>query len=140
MKEKFQNYKVADVFNTYPEYIRPKMLHLRQLILDTANESEIVNKLEETLSWSEPSYRTNTGSTVRIDWKEKQPDQYAIYFTCTTSLVDTFRKLYDGKLKFEGDRAIVFDLSDEIPEQELKHCISLALTYHKVKHLWMLGV
>ncbi|MDZ7718605.1 MAG: DUF1801 domain-containing protein [Balneolaceae bacterium] len=136
----FKSQKVADVFNTYPDHVRPKMMHLRQLILDTADESEIVNNLEETLSWSEPSYTTKTGSTVRIDWKKKQPDQYAMYFTCTTSLVDTFRKLYSSKLKFEGNRAIVFDLSDDIPELELKHCISLALTYHKIKHLPMLGV
>jgi hypothetical protein len=140
MTEIIKNPKVAQVFNSYPEHVRPKMMHLRQLILDIADESEIVTKLEETLSWSEPSYKTKTGSTVRIDWKKKQPDQYAIYFTCTTSLVDTFRKLYGKKLQFEGNRAIVFDLSEEIPELELKHCILLALTYHKVKHLPMLGV
>lgn len=136
----FKSQKVADIFNTYPDDIRPKMLYLRQLIIDTADETKIVNNLEETLSWSEPSYKTKTGSTVRIDWKEKQPDQYAMHFTCTTSLVDTFRKLYSSKLNFEGNRAIIFNLSDEIPEPELKHCISLALTYHKVKHLPMLGV
>ena len=138
--EPIKNPKVADVFNQYPDHVRPKMMHLRQLILDTATETGDVKKLEETLSWSEPSYKTKTGSTIRIDWKQKQPDQYAIYFTCTTSLVDTFRKLYGNKLRFEGNRAIVFDLSDNVPDLELKHCISLALTYHNVKHLPMLGV
>jgi hypothetical protein len=132
--------EVADVFNNYPDHIRPKMMHLRQLILETADESDIVGEIEETLSWSEPSYKTKTGSTIRMDWKQQQPDQYAMYFTCTTSLVDTFRKLYSSKLNFEDNRAIVFDLSEELPERELKHCISLALTYHKVKHLPMLGV
>ncbi len=136
----FKDQKVAERFNNYPDHVRPKMMRLRQLILDTANESEIVNNLEETLSWSEPSYKTKNGSTVRIDWKQKNPDQYAMYFTCTTSLVDTFRKLYSNKLEFDGDRAIIFDLSDDIPELELKHCISLALTYHEIKHLPMLGV
>ena len=42
--------------------------------------------------------------------------------------------------KFDGNRAIVFDKSDKLPSTELKHCISLALTYHSVKHLPMLGV
>ncbi len=110
------------------------------MIFETASENETVNKLEETLSWGEPSYKTKTGSTVRMDWKKSQPDQYAMYFTCTTSLVDTFRKLYGDKLQFDGTRAIVFDLLKDIPELELKHCISLALTYHNVKHLPMLGV
>jgi hypothetical protein len=140
MKEIINNSKVADVFIKYPDHVRPKMMHLRQLILEAADESEMVNKLEETLSWSEPSYKTKTGSTIRIDWKQKKPDQYAMYFTCTTSLFDTFRKLYANKLQFEENRAIIFDLSDDIPDMELKHCITLALTYHKVKHLPMLGV
>lgn len=132
--------EVADIFNNYPDHVLPKMMHLRQLILDTASDTNEVKKLEETLSWSEPSYKTKTGSTIRMDWKQQQPDQYAMYFTCTTSLVDTFRKLYSSKLNFEDNRAIVFDLSEELPERELKHCISLALTYHKVKHLPMPGV
>lgn len=136
----FKNSDVASVFDTYPEKVRLKMMHLRQLIFDTANETADVNDLEETLSWSEPSYKTKTGSTVRIDWKDSEPDQYAMYFTCTTSLMDTFKKLYTNKFQFEGNRAIIFNISEEIPEPELKHCITLALTYHKVKHLPMLGV
>ncbi|WP_234573262.1 DUF1801 domain-containing protein [Rhodohalobacter sp. 614A] len=136
----FQNPAVENKFSSYPEIIRPRLLKLRQMIFETASENETVNKLEETLSWGEPSYKTKTGSTVRMDWKKSQPDQYAMYFTCTTSLVDTFRKLYGDKLQFDGTRAIVFDLLKDIPELELKHCISLALTYHNVKHLPMLGV
>ena len=136
----FQDPKIENKFQNYPEHVRPKLLKLRQLILDSATESDIINKIEETLSWGEPSYKTKTGSTVRIDWKDKHPEQYAMYFTCTTSLVDTFRKLYGNKLQFEGNRAIVFNLSDEIPEMELRHCITLALTYHNIKHLPFLGV
>ena len=56
-----------------------------------------------------------------------------------TSLVDTFRELYGDVFMFEGNRAIVFGEADEIPVAELKHCISLALTYHRVKRLPLLG-
>ncbi len=136
----FRNPDVEGVFDKYPQRVRPKMMHLRQLILDTANETADINELEETLSWSEPSYKTKTGSTVRIDWKNSEPDQYAMYFTCTTSLINTFRKLYSDKFQFEGNRAIIFNISEEIPELELRHCITLALRYHKIKHLPMLGV
>ena len=38
--------------------MRKKLLHLRQIILDTASETEGVNELEETLKWGEPSYLT----------------------------------------------------------------------------------
>ena len=38
------------------------------------------------------------------------------------------------------NRAIVFDETDELPVDELKYCILLALRYHRVKHLPLLGV
>ena len=134
-----ENPDVARVFVSYPEPMRKKMMRLRQLVLDTASETEGIDALEETLKWGEPSYLAKGGSTVRIDWKEKTPDQYAIYFICNTSLVDTFKELYGDVFTFEGNRAIVFGETDEVPVDELKHCISLALRYHRVKHLPLLG-
>ncbi|MEO9884257.1 MAG: DUF1801 domain-containing protein [Balneola sp.] len=131
--------KTTKVFKNYPKSVQPQMLRLRELVLSAVSEIEGLEDLEETLKWGEPSYLTKHGSTVRMDWKEKNPDQFAIYFKCTSKLVPTFKKLYSEIFTFEGDRAIVFKLDDEIPEQELKHCISLALTYHKVKHLPLLG-
>lgn len=135
-----ENPEVAEVFNNYPNNMRQKMLLLRQLILDTAAETQGVKQLHETLKWGEPSYLTKSGSTIRMDWKKSQPDQYAMYFHCKTKLVDTFKELYRDKLKFEGNRAIVFYENDDVPVEELKHCISLSLTYHHIKHLPLLGV
>lgn len=131
--------KVKDVFDNYPKNTQNQLLHLRELVLSVASEINGLEKLEETLKWGEPSYLTKYGSTIRMDWKEKNPEQYAMYFKCTSSLVKTFKIIYKGKFKFEGNRAIVFKLNDKIPETELKHCISLALTYHKVKNLPLLG-
>ena len=116
------------------------MLFLRQLVFDTASEIEGIGEIEETLKWGEPSYVVKAGSTIRMDWKSANPKQYAMYFHCKTKLVDTFKELYRNKLRFEGNRAIVFDINDEVPFEELKHCISLSLTYHKRKKLPMLGV
>lgn len=133
------NPKVKEVFNNYPETVKKQLLHLRALVLNTTSEIDGLEKLEETLKWGEPSYLTKYGSTVRMDWKEKNPDQIAIYFKCTSKLVETFKTVYKDKFNYESKRAIVFKLNDEIPETELKHCISMALTYHKVKHLPLLG-
>lgn len=135
-----KNTEVAEIFRHYPERLRQKLLFLRQLILETASETEGVGAVEETLKWGEPSYVSKGGSTVRMDWKEKNPHQYAMYFHCKTKLVDTFKELYSDKFRFEGNRAIVFHEGDEIPIEELKHCIALSLTYHSRKHLPMLGV
>jgi len=137
--EKITNPEVAAVFNSYPEKMRKKLMSLRHLVLETAKETGEVGTVEETLKWGEPSYITENGSTLRMDWKERSPDQYAMYFQCTTTLVDTFRELYRDTFTFEGNRAIIFHEDDEIPVGQLKHYISLALTYHDRKHFPMLG-
>ncbi len=101
---------------------------------------EEIEVLEETLKWGEPSFLVRRGSTIRIDWKAEKPNQYGIYFKCTSKLVPTFKVIYNSQFKYEGNRAIIFQMNDEIPEAELKKCISAALTYHKVKDLPMLGM
>ncbi len=130
---------VTKKFDEYPANVKEKLINLRQLIVETANIIPTIQELEETLKWGEPSYLTKKGSTIRIDWKPSKPDQYAMYFQCTSKLVPTFRIIYRDTFRFEGDRAIVFTLDDRIPEEQLQHCIKLALTYHTVKHLPLLG-
>ena len=65
-------------------------------------------------------------------------NQYALYFHCQTDLVETFRELYPSELTYGGNRSIVLNAEDELPEQALRHCVALALTYHlnkrKVAH------
>ena len=134
------NPAVSVVFDNYPVPVRNKMLALRKLVVETAKEIDGITALEETLKWGEPSYLTKNGSTIRMDWKSKKPEQYAMYFKCTSRLVETFKKLYKNDFDFEGNRALVFRLEDEIPTKALKQCIKAALTYHKVKHLPTLGI
>ncbi len=134
------NPRVNAVFANYPDFVRDKMQNLRELVIETAEEIEGLTVLEETLKWGEPSFVTKKGSTLRMDWKEKTPDQYAMYFQCTSRLVDTFRLVFDHKFQYEGKRAIVFELNQKIPELELKECIKASLTYHDVKGLITLGI
>lgn len=130
---------VESVFSKYPDTVRDKMLNLRRLIMAVAKEIDLPS-LEETLKWGEPSYLAKKGSTIRMDWKVKSPDQYAMYFKCTSKLVPSFRLAYDEIFDYEGNRAIVFQLEDKIPETELKNCIKAALMYHQVKQLPLLGL
>jgi len=134
------NPEVELVFNNYPDLIRKKILYLRSLVLEAASEMEGISNLEETLKWGEPSYLAKNGSTIRIDWKKNKPNQYAIYFKCTSKLVPTFKMIYKDIFRFEGNRAIIFQVEDEISKAELKKCITAALTYHKIKHLPTLGI
>jgi hypothetical protein len=135
-KDNPQKQNVAAVFDSYPKELKSKLLALRELILDTALTTRGVGKLEETLKWGQPSYLTTesgSGTTVRIDAVKSQPDRYAVYFHCQTNLVATFRELYPTRLKYEGNRGILFDLNDDVPEDAVRHCVSLALTYHQKK-------
>ncbi|MCG8330336.1 MAG: DUF1801 domain-containing protein [Chitinophagales bacterium] len=131
---------VQQVFDRYPDHIKNKISNLRRLILESANEVASITQLEETLKWGEPSYLVKKGSTIRIDWKEKKPDQYGMYFQCTTKLVPSFKIAYGGLFRYEGNRAILFSMDEQIDEEALKNCIKAGLTYHKVKHLPTLGL
>ena len=135
-----QNPEVLKKFDAYPPHIKGKINTLRKLIIDTAGKVESVDSLEETLKWGEPSYLTKHGSTIRIDWKEKAPEQYAMYFKCTSKLVGTFKQVFGDTFNYEKERAIIFSLDDKIPKKELAKCIKTALHYHKVKNEPNLGL
>ena len=132
----FLSHTVKKKFDQYPSSIRIKMLHLREIIYKTAETTPGVGFLEETLKWGEPSYlptQTKSGSTIRIDWKNKTPEYYYIYFNCKTTLVDTFRGIYGSDLEFRGNRSIVLLKDKETPVSAISDCIAMALTYHLIK-------
>lgn len=128
------NRKVAAVFRAYPSALRSRLMFLRSLILDVASKTDGVGVLEETLRWGQPSYLTagsGSGSLIRIDAVKSEPGAYAMYFHCQTSLVPTFRAMYPDTFRFDGNRGLVFRDGDHLPELELRHCIEMALTYHR---------
>jgi Domain of unknown function (DU1801) len=129
----FSDPAVDAVFRAYPGPLQSRLRALRRLIFDTAKATKGVGALRETLKWGQPSYltpETKSGSTIRIDRDKSAPDRYAIYFHCQTDLVETFRELYPTELSFGGNRSILLDAGDAIPEAALRHCVALALTYH----------
>lgn len=126
--------------SSYPDFVRDKMAFLRKLVHETAAEVSEITTLDETLKWGEPSFLTKNGSTLRMDWKQKAPDQYAMYFKCTSRLVETFKIVYGNQFEYEKSRAILFQLNDNIPTQEIKECIKATLMYHKVKDDIRLGL
>ncbi len=134
-----QHPAVLEKFQAYPAHVKLKMSHLRDLILTTAQQMGNIAELEETLKWSEPSYIAKKGTTIRIDWKTKTPEQYAMYFSCQTLMIPTVKELFGVLFLYEKDRAIIFPIDQELPEAALQECIRMALKYHQVKHLPLLG-
>lgn len=125
---------VTAVFASYPRSIQTRLTDLRTLIFEVAARED-VGTITETLKWGEPAYLTSqskSGSTLRMGWKAAAPEQYALYFNCQTTLVDTFRTLFP-ELRFDGNRAILLDASSEPPMDSLAVCIAATLTYHRAK-------
>src|SRR5471030_800679 len=130
--KRFADRAVAAVFKAYPADLRRRLMSLRELVFETAAQTDGVGALSETLKWGQPSFltqETGSGTTVRID-RLKKSDGYAIYFHCQSGLVGQFKELYPDTFRYEGKRAIVFDAKDGVPVKALRHCIGLALTHH----------
>lgn len=132
------HHDIAAKLASYPNAVKHSLLALRALIFSSATELGI-EAIDESIKWGQLSYRVKGGSPIRIGWQDETPHQYLLFFHCQTQLVDTFRQLYPNELVFQGNRAIVFSLSEPLSVAPTKHCISIALNYHKVKHLPLLG-
>jgi hypothetical protein len=127
---------VAKTFDSYPPGVRKKLMALRALIIEVAAQTAGVGPLEESLKWGEPAFVTaasKSGSTIRIAWKKTKPNQYAMYFNCQTTLVDSFKTMFPTTFKFEGNRALVFDEREDVSIEALRICVEMALTYHAKK-------
>lgn len=125
--------QTQSVFHDLPKALAARLMTLRALILETADENPAIGPLEETLKWGEPAYLTSStksGTTVRINRHKKQDNLYAFYVPCQTDLVERYKQLYGDILKFDGARAVVFDVDQEMPVDAVKHCLAMALTYH----------
>jgi hypothetical protein len=121
-----------------PEIAKLFLLSIRELMHAIAKE-ENLGTVTESLKWGEPSFQTKKGSPVRMDWKPKSPATISVYFNCKTRLIETFKEVYPDAFEYVGNREIKIPLSEPLPEAELKACLSMALRYHSIKHLPLLG-
>lgn len=133
------NQEIKNKFGSYPSDARKKLEKIRELIFNLAVE-ESLGEITEQLKWGEPSYSSKFGSPIRIDWKPKHPDQVSLFVNCKTVLIETYREVYGSALQYIGNREVVIPLAEPTPLPELKGCILMALKYHKLKKLPLLGV
>jgi hypothetical protein len=128
--------QVRTAFDKFPAPLRERLLMLRALIHRAASETDPMIEIEETLKWGQPSYlprAPRTGSTVRLGALKAAPSDAVLFFHCQTRLVETFRHLYPDTFGFDGNRAMTIPPDKPVPEDEIRHCVSLALTYHRWK-------
>lgn len=133
MRPKFQNSAVAETFKQYPKEFRHVLYTLREFMFEVAKENSAIGDIEESLKWGEPSYRAKDktiGTSIRLAWKKKKPNQCAMYVHCQTNLIEQYKTLFDDMFEYEGKRAIVFFSKESVPILPIKECIRMALMYH----------
>ncbi len=126
------------LFKNQPDEMQKALMSLREIILDTARKTEGVGPIKEALRWGQLSFitaQTKSGSTIRIDALRSDPNKYAVYVHCQSGLIDEFRDRYPEQMTYVDQRSIELTLGQPLPMAELKHCISLALTYHSRKKM-----
>lgn len=127
---------VAAAFEAFPSRVRSRLMEVRRLIFETAEQLEDVGPLTETLKWGEPAYlteATGSGSTIRLGQTSSAANTCAVLFNCQTNLISTFRSQFPDEFGYQGDRALLLSLSGQLPVAPLASCLALALIYHKKK-------
>jgi len=131
-----RNIHVAKVYKGYPTVLRNRLLELRELVFTSAANHENIGVLTETLRWGVPSYLTEasrSGTTIRLGVESKTSDRLGLYVPCQTTLIADFKSFYGKLFTYSGKRALLFDPQQPLPTEQLSHCITLALTYHRQK-------
>jgi len=126
--------EVISAFDAFRPDARAQLLRMRDLIFETAHTMPEVGPIEEALRWGQPAYLTSeskSGTTIRLGTAGGDGLHVAMFFNCRTTLVGSFRGLFDDVFQFEGDRAILVPVAQPVPKEELAECIAMALAYHR---------
>jgi len=137
MSEPSLNPTINELVKAYPEPVKSLFHEIRSLIFDVALDKQL-GSIEETLKWGQPAYLCKSGSTIRVHWNQQQENSFEILFNCKTILIETFKEVYQGEFNYRGNRVIVLSLTEPLPAS-LKSCIYMALNYHNLKKLPLLG-
>lgn len=127
----FKNQNIKAIYDGFSPDVKKATLLVRDWVFEIAAIDKEIGEIAEDLKWNEPAYltnQTNSGTTLRINQKKNAPNTFAIYVNCKTDLIENFKSIFPN-LKYEGTRAIVFDASSPLPENEVKTIISMVLRY-----------
>lgn len=121
------NDHIDEIYKTYSMKEKEKLNELSHFIKEEAKNLNI--ELSTSLKWGQLTFSSKTGTPIRID--RFSEDQVALFVHCQTTLVEEWREMFSDVLCFSKNRAILFETALDLPKEELKICIQMALTYKK---------
>jgi len=130
----FQTAEVAVKFRGFPDHALRRLLAIRQLIFETADETPGVGTVVETLKWGQPAYLTvkpKSGSTIRLGLSKRGAT--AIFAHCQTTIISDFQTLFPNDFVYQANRAVHLPEDTGLPADQLRLLIRSALTYHLPK-------
>lgn len=104
------------------------MLHLRQMIYDTAMDLNI-GPISETLKWGQPSYvptTPKTGTAVRIG--APKTGGVGLYVHCQTDIIGPLAAAFPATVTIDGNRGLLFHHG--IDDSAATALITAAFTYY----------
>ena len=119
----------------WPNTAQTQFHAIRAIVQDAARTADI-GALSETLKWGQPAWlpqKSGIGSTLRIAWSDKHPNDIGLFVNCNSNLCEQMRTIYPRDFRYEGNRALYIALNAPLPEQAIHHCAHLTLTYHRAK-------
>lgn len=128
---KFTDPNVASLFASYSQPSQQKLRSIRDAIFRVANETPVVGQIEETLKWGQPAYLTwqsKSGTTIRIS--TLRSGGFGIFAHCQTTVISDFKLLFPKEFRYDGNRGVIFNETDELNFDHLDILIHGALTYH----------
>lgn len=126
----FDDKKTALAYEEYDSVTRTTLLALRELIFETADRLEAVEKIEEGLKWGQPSYapQPRTGTPIRLGiGKNGSP---AMFVHCQTSLVSELAADNGFGLETVGNREVVLPVGEVASNPGVRSFVRAALCYH----------
>ena len=124
-------HEISSALAGYPAPVRKRLLQLRKIIVKTSRTLDI-GEVVETTKWGEHAYlpkKARVGTTLRIGAKRDDEQTYRLYVNCQTSLIETFKTLFP-ELEYEGNRGVVFPVSQPPPVDVVSMIVEATLTYH----------
>ncbi len=54
-----------------------------------------------------------------------------MFVHCQTRLIEMYKDRYPGEFAYDGTRAVLFNVNEELPVEKVRDMIHMALTYHR---------